>query len=230
MCLINHFAKIKNLEKTIRFIFIPETIGSITYLSKNLSYLKANVVGGFNLSCIGDERQYSCMFSKYENTPSDRAIVEAYNKLKIKFKRYSFLERGSDERQYNSPGIDLPITSIFRTKYGKYPEYHTSLDNFNLVTEKGIKGGFNVAKKAIEILIKKKIPKNKILCEPQMGKRGLYPMLSTKNNKKITKHYMNFLQYADGKNDLENISTLLNIKLSFTHKIYNILKKNNLVI
>ena len=230
MCLINHFSKIKNLEKTIRFIFIPETIGSITYLSKNLSYLKENVVGGFNLSCIGDERQHSCMFSKYENTPSDRAIVEAYNKLKIKFKRYSFLERGSDERQYNSPGIDLPIASIFRTKYGKYPEYHTSLDNFNLVTEKGIKGGFNVSREAIGILIKKIIPKNKILCEPQMGKRGLYPMLSTKNTKKITGHYMDLLQYADGKNDLESISTLLNIKLSLTNKMYNILKKNNLVV
>ena len=230
MCLINHFSKIKNLEKTIRFIFIPETIGSITYLSKNLSYLKENVVGGFNLSCIGDERQHSCMFSKYENTPSDRAIVEAYNKLKIKFKRYSFLERGSDERQYNSPGIDLPISSIFRTKYGKYPEYHTSLDNFNLVTEKGIKGGFNVSREAIGILIKKIIPKNKILCEPQMGKRGLYPMLSTKNTKKITGHYMDLLQYADGKNDLESISTLLNIKLSLTNKMYNILKKNNLVV
>jgi len=224
MCLINHFAKIKNLNKAIRFIFIPETIGSISYLAKNLSYLKANVIGGFNLSCIGDERQYSCMFSKYENTPSDRAIVEAYNKLKIEFKKYSFLKRGSDERQYNSPGIDLPIASIFRTKYGEYPEYHTSLDNFSLVTEKGIKGGFNVAKKAVEILIKKIVPKNKILCEPQMGKRGLYSMSST------TKHYMNFLQYADGKNDLENISTLLNIKLSLTHKIYNILKKNDLVI
>ena len=229
LCLINHFKKIKNLEKTIRFIFIPETIGSITYLNKNLSYLKANVVGGFNLSCIGDERQHSCMFSKYANTPSDRAIVEAYNKLKIKFKRYSFLERGSDERQYNSPGIDLPIASIFRTKYGKYPEYHTSLDNFSLVTEKGIRGGFNVAKEAIGILIKKIIPKNKILCEPQMEKRGLYPTLSTKNKKKITGHYMDFLQYADGKNDLESISILLNIKLSSTYKIYNILKKNNLV-
>ena len=229
LCLINHFKKIKNLEKTIRFIFIPETIGSITYLNKNLSYLKANVVAGFNLSCIGDERQHSCMFSKYANTPSDRAIVEAYNKLKIKFKRYSFLERGSDERQYNSPGIDLPIASIFRTKYDKYPEYHTSLDNFSLVTEKGIRGGFNVAKEAIGILIKKIIPKNKILCEPQMGKRGLYPTLSTKNKKKITGHYMDFLQYADGKNDLESISILLNIKLSSTYKIYNILKKNNLV-
>ncbi len=230
MSLINHFSKIKNLDKTIRFIFIPETIGSISYLAKNLSYLRKNVIGGFNLSCIGDERQHSCMFSKYKNTPSDRAIIEAYKKLKIKFKNYSFLKRGSDERQYNSPGIDLPIASIFRTKYGEYSEYHTSLDNFNVVTEKGIKGGFKVSKKAIEILIKKIIPKNKILCEPQMGKRGLYPMLSTKNNSKITSHYMDFLQYADGKNDLASISALLNIKLSLTRKIYNILKKNNLII
>ena len=230
MSLINYFSKIKNLSKTLRFLFIPETIGSITYLSKNLSYLKANIIGGFNLSCIGDERQHSCMFSKYGNTPSDRSIVEAYKKLKIKFKRYSFLERGSDERQYNSPGIDLPIASIFRTKYGKYPEYHTSLDNFDLVTKKGIQGGFNVAKEAIKILTQKIIPKNRILCEPQMGKRGLYPRLSTKDLKKIIRNYMSFLQYADGKNDLKSIAKILNISSHETKKIYKILKKNNLII
>ena len=230
MSLINYFSKIKNLSKTLRFLFIPETIGSITYLSKNLSYLKANIIGGFNLSCIGDERQHSCMFSKYGNTPSDRSIVEAYKKLKIKFKRYSFLERRSDERQYNSPGIDLPIASIFRTKYGKYPEYHTSLDNFDLVTKKGIQGGFNVAKEAIKILTQKIIPKNRILCEPQMGKRGLYPRLSTKDLKKIIRNYMSFLQYADGKNDLKSIAKILNISSHETKKIYKILKKNNLII
>ena len=152
-----------------------------------------------------------------------------FNRLKIKFKKHSFLERGSDERQYNSPGVDLPIASIFRSKYAKYPEYHTSLDNFNIVTEKGIKGGFDVAREAVEILVKKIIPKNKILCEPQMGKRGLYATLSTKDEKKIQRGYMSFLQYADGKNDQEDISTLLNIKLSLANKIYNILKKNNLV-
>ena len=226
MSLIKHFKKFKKLNKTIRFIFIPETIGSITYLSKNLNKLKSNVIGGYNLSCIGDERQHSCMLSKYENSPSDKALLEAYKKLKIKFKLYSFLKRGSDERQYNSPGIDLPITSIFRSKYGEYPEYHTSLDDFNLVTIKGVKGGFKVAKKAIEILLNNIIPKNKILCEPQMGKRGLYPNLSTKSGSKKSKIYMNFLQYADGKNDLKFIAKKIKINLrSAKKKIYFFEKK-----
>lgn len=187
MALINYFIK-RKLNKTLRFIFIPETIGSISYLSKNLSYLKKNIIGGFNLTCIGDNRQHSCMFSKYENSPSDEAIIDAYKKLKIKnYKIYSFLQRGSDEKQYNSPGVDLKISSIFRTKYGEYPEYHTSLDNFNLVSLKGIKGGFKVAKTSIEILLKNIYPKCKIICEPQMGKRGLYPTLSNMNDKKSNK-------------------------------------------
>ena len=229
MCLINYFSKLRNLEKTIRFIFIPETIGAITFLNKNLPYLKKNVIGGFNLSCVGDEEQHSCMFSKYENTPSDSAIVEAYNKLRIKFKRYSFLERGSDERQYNSPGIDLPIATIFRTKFGKQAEYHTSLDDFNYVTEKVINGAFNVAKEAINILNKKIIPKNKILCEPQMGKRSLRSTLSTKGIRKLSMDYMNFLQYADGKIDLNQISERIKLSYKDTLKIYNILTRYRLI-
>ena len=229
MALIDYFKK-KKLDKTLRFIFIPETIGSIAYLSKNLNYLKENVIGGYNLSCIGDERQHSCMFSKYKNSPSDEAIIEAYKKLNIKkFKIYSFLKRGSDERQYNSPGVDLKISSIFRTKYEEYPEYHTSLDNFKLVTLKGCVGGFNVAKKSIEIMLNKLYPKFKILCEPQMSKRGLYPSLSRKNETKLSKHYMNFLQYADGMNSLEKISKLITLNEYQTKKIFIKLKKNNLV-
>ena len=229
MSLINYFKK-KKLNKTLRFIFIPETIGSISYLSKNLNYLKENVIGGYNLSCIGDERQHSCMFSKYQDSPSDEAIIEAYKELKVKdYKIYSFLKRGSDERQYNSPGVDLKISSIFRTKYGSYPEYHTSLDNFNLVTLKGCKGGFDVAKKSIEILLERTYPNCKITCEPQMGKRGLYPTLSTKNENRLTRSYMNFLQYSDGFNSLEKISKLIKLNLNSVKKINLILKKNNLI-
>ena len=157
--------------------------------------MKKYTVGGYNLSCIGDERQYSCMLSKYKNAQSDIALLKAFKKLKIKYKLYSFLERGSDERQYNSPNIDLPIASIFRSKYHEYPEYHTSLDNFKLVTLKGIKGGYKISREAIKILMKMTIPKNLMFCEPQMGRRGLYPSLSCGNIDKTTNNLMNFLQY-----------------------------------
>ena len=170
------------------------------------------------------------MFSKYQNSPSDEAVIEAYKSLNIKnYKVYSFLKRGSDERQYISPGIDLKISSIFRTKYGEYPEYHTSLDNFNLVTLKGCVGGFNVVKKSIEILLERIYPKCKIMCEPQMGKRGLYPTLSTKNKNKLTRSYMDFLQYADGTNSLEKISNLIKLELNSVKKINSVLSKINLL-
>ena len=230
MGLINYFQN-KKINKTLRFIFIPETIGSISYLNKNIAYLKENVIGGYNLSCIGDERQHSCMFSKYQNSPSDEAVIQAYKSLKIKnYKVYSFLKRGSDERQYNSPGIDLKISSIFRTKYDEYPEYHTSLDNFNLVTLKGCSGGYIVARKSIEILLERIYPKCKIMCEPLMSKRSLYPTLPNKNERKLTRSYMDFLQYADGTNSLEKISRLIKLDLKSIRKIYRILIKNNLLI
>jgi len=228
MCLMDYFKK-KTLQKSIRFLFIPETIGSISYLSKNLNYLKKNVIAGYNLTCIGDEREYGCMFSKYKNTFSDKALIKAYKELKIKYKEFSFIENGSDERQYNSYGVDLPIASIFRSKYGTYPEYHTSLDNFEFVTLKGIKGGFNVAKKSIEIILKTIIPKTKIICEPQMGKRNLYPSISSKNNMHKSKKLMNFLQYSDGKNDLREISKIIKCSHKEAMNIYKTLKQNNLI-
>ncbi len=233
MALIKYFKK-KKLNKTLRFLFVPETIGSITYINKNLKSLKSNVIGGYNLSCIGDEKKHSCMLTKYGNTISDHALIDAYKKLKLKFTRYSFLKRGSDERQFNSPGVDLPIASIFRSKYGEYKEYHTSLDNFKLVTIKGLTGGYKVAKTSIEILLKKIIPKSILLCEPQMSKRDLYPTLS--NFFSINKHHefsrsvMDFLQYSDGTNDLRNISNIIGVSFERVNKIYILLKKHKLVI
>ena len=173
------------------------------------------------------------MFSKYENSPSDKSLIDAYKNLKIKYKSYSFLFRGSDERQFNSPGIDLGITSIFRTKYGEFKEYHSSLDNFNLVTLKGVVGGYNVAKKAINILQKSIIPKNKVFCEPQLSKRSMYNTISKVNYRSnkfsYSKKILNFLQYSDGKNRLEEISNNIQLSLNETKKIFKILKKNNLI-
>jgi aminopeptidase-like protein len=225
----NYFSKRKN-NFSIRIIFIPETIGSITYLSKNLNRLKKNVIFGLNLSCVGDEREYSYLPTKYGNTLADRAVIKNYKDLKINFKKYSFLERGSDERQYNSPGVDLPVASIMRSKYGTYPEYHTSLDNFDLVTEKGLLGSFKVVTSCIELVMRNTIPITTVICEPQLGRRNLYPKLAKKTNKvSKTRKIMNFIQYADGSNDLIQISNFINTSFKETYEIFKLLKKKKLI-
>tara|TARA_Y100000590_G_C15744085_1_gene1021364 strand:+ start:1261 stop:2553 length:1293 start_codon:yes stop_codon:yes gene_type:complete len=229
MSLMAYFSKLNKLDKSLRFIFIPETIGSLTFLKKNLKKLKKNFLAGFNLTCIGDERMYSCMLSKYSNSISDEAIISAYKKLKLKFKKYSFLKRASDERQYNSPGIDLPFTSVFRSKYHEYPEYHTSKDDFRIVTKKGIKGSFDLMKLAIQIIQKNLYPKTKILGEPMLSKRGLYSTISIKNSWKSSRRYLDVLQFSDGTNNLNKISKLSKINIKRLKKIIKILHNYNLI-
>ena len=237
------FFRKKKLEKTLRILFIPETIGSIAYLEKYLNKLKKNVIGGYVLTCIGDNKNYSYLSTKYGNSLSDEAAKKAFIKYNIKFKEYTFLKRGSDERQFNSPGIDLKIGSIMRTKYGEYKEYHTSLDNFQLVNKEGLAGGYKVAKQSIinlskikNIQIKKKKlspknPKAKYLCEPNLGKRGLYNTLSSREIKyeSLSRKILDFLQYADGTNSLKEIARQIKLPINKTKYLFYLLKKNKLI-
>ena len=204
---------------TYRIVFVPETIGSITYLSQNLSRMKNNIVAGFNVTCIGDERAYSYVPSRNGSTLADKVALNILNFNHPEFIRYSYLDRGSDERQYCSPGIDLPVTSVMRSKYGTYPEYHTSLDNLNIVTPCGLQGGFDVLRDCIELLERNKIYQTKCYAEPQLGKRGLYPTLGTKDSSQYVKDMMNFIAYADGTNDLIDISNIIHAP---AQRLYNI--------
>ena len=225
----------KYIEKKIipnfsyRIIFVPETIGTICYINENLKKLKKNVIAGFNLSCIGDERNYSYLKTREEKTLSNEIAKHVLKNLFKKYKIFSWLDRGSDERQYNLPGVDIPVGTLMRTRFGDYREYHTSLDNFNLVSEKGLNGGYKIAKKAIEIIQKKIIPFTHIACEPMISKRNLQPKISTGFLSLTTKNIKNFLAYSDGKNDLKEISKQTKIKNNKLKKIYNILIKKNLI-
>lgn len=204
-------SELASRKYTYRIIIIPETIGSITYLSKNYQALKQNVVAGFNVTCIGDERAYSYLPSRQGNTLSDKVALHVLKHIQPEFVSYSFLDRGSDERQYCSPGIDLPVCSIMRTKYGCYPEYHTSLDDLSLVTPAGLLGGYEVLAKAIECLEMDELLSSTVLCEPQLGKRHLYPTISTKNSGSEVRDMMNFLAYCDG--SLSNLEIAEKIKV-----------------
>lgn len=191
---------------TYRIVYTPETIGAISYLHKNLEQLKKRVIAGFIFTCLGDERTWSYLPSRNGNTLSDRVAKYVLNKFVPTYTTYSFLDRGSDERQYCSPGVDLPIASIMRSKYGTYPEYHTSLDNLGFVTDEGLNQSLELYKNVIGIIEKNATYKTTCLCEPQLGKRGLYPTISTKKTMGTTKDLMNLIAYADGLRDLLSIA------------------------
>ena len=223
---------IKSLQDThytYRIIFIPETIGSIAYLSKNIDYLKANVVAGYNVTCIGDENCYSYLPSRDGNTLSDRVALYVLKKIDPEFRTYSWLDRGSDERQYCAPGIDLPIASIMRSKYHEYDEYHTSLDDLSFVTPKGLFGGFSALKEAITVIENNLTYSSCILGEPQLGKRGLYPNLSTKDHSDNVTTMMNLLSYCDGNHDLLSIAESLNEDFQLILSIIETLLKHSII-
>jgi aminopeptidase-like protein len=197
---------------TYRIVFVPETIGSIVYLSDNLEAMKKNIVAGFNISCVGDNRAYSFIPTRYGNTYSDKTALNILNHKHPEFIKYSFLDRRSDEKQYNSPGVDLPVCCVLRSKYGSYPEYHTSLDDLDLVSPDGLEGAYDVLEECLRLIESNRRYKIKCLCEPQLGKRGLYPSFGKQSSTyEKVKNMMNFIAYADGKNDLIDISNLINV-------------------
>ena len=221
--------ELENKRFSYRILLIPETIGSIYYISKNLNEMKENINAGWVLTCMGDEGNYSYIPSKKGGTLADRVSIKTLEELGVNYNKYTFLDRGSDERQYCAPGVDLPVASLMKSKYGSYPEYHTSLDNLNFITPEGLKESYEMMKTAIEILESNKFWKLKTLGEPQLGKRGLYPTVSTKNSGTTVQDLMNVIAYCDGENDLIDISNICGLKFKEVLKIIETLFINELV-
>jgi aminopeptidase-like protein len=220
----------KKLKYSYRIIFIPETIGSIAYISQNLNQLKEKVVAGFNLTCIGDNRSYSFLPSRAGNTISDNIAKHVLRHIDKNFIEYSWAERGSDERQFCAPGVDLPIATIMRSKYGTYPEYHSSLDDFGLVvTPEGLEGGFQAVKSAILALEINCFPKTKVLCEPQMSSRNLYPKVSSRYFNYDHRRLLDVLTWADGENSMLDIANKMDISIFEVDEMVKVLLEHDLI-
>ena len=209
----------KNRKYSYRLIWIPETIGSITYLSKNLPVMKENVIAGYNITCVGDDKAVSYISSRKGNTLADKAAKYVLHLLAPHYISYDYLHRGSDERQYNAPGVDLPVCSVCRSKFHEYPEYHTSADNMSFISPKGLELSFQIYKEIIQSIEFNAKYRIDCLCEPQLGKRGLYPTECFNRSSLTVKDMMDFIAYADGDNDLFDISQKINVPINILHDI-----------
>lgn len=194
-------------DLTYRFVFGPEMIGAAAVLEARREHLKSNVVAAFNLTCVGDERTWSFLPSRSGDTYADRLAKHALSHCVGEFREYAWHDRGSDESMYCAPGVDIPMVSIMRSKYGAYPEYHTSLDvPGRVVTARGLAGSYAMHRTVIELLEMDCFPRTTVLGEPQLGRRGLYPQTSVKGSTASVRDMLDLISHADGETSLLSIA------------------------
>lgn len=157
-----------------RFVFIPGTIGSITWLARN-EEIAERIAAGLVAANLGDPGHLHYKKTRRGNSEIDRAVLQALRDGGEEHGVEDFVPFGYDERQYNSPGFNLPVGSLTRTPYGRYPEYHTSADNLDFVRPESLAGSLKAYLSVVRILEDNRCyvnlnPKG----EPQLGRRGLY--------------------------------------------------------
>lgn len=206
--LYQEISKIPNRKYTYRFLFAPETIGVIAYLEREGKHLMEKLDAGYVITCVGHEGKFTYKRSKRKNSLADRAAEHVLKHSPFEVESMNFKIGGSDERQYCSPGFNLPVGSVMRTMYKEYPEYHTSLDNESILSYKGLRETVEMYRDIVQCLELNEKYKNTIAFgEPQLGKRGLYPSTNElEQDKEHLYKLLHFLAYADGEHDLIEIA------------------------
>jgi aminopeptidase-like protein len=162
------------LRYSYRFLFIPGTIGSITWLALNESQVP-KIKHGLVVACVGDPGKSTYKKSRRGDAVIDTAVLHVLKHSGQDYEILDFTPYGYDERQYCSPGFNLPVGSLTRTPHGRYPEYHTSADNLDLVQPEYLADSYSKYLAVLDVLENnRRFVNSNPKCEPQLGKRGLY--------------------------------------------------------
>ena len=251
--LAKYIQNLKNQTNySYRFLFIPETIGSIAWLSINKNNLK-KIKHGLVLTCVGDSGNITYKKTRKNDTEIDNTVIDVLNNSSKKHKIVDFFPTGSDERQFCSPGINLEVGCFTRSIFGEFPEYHTSADNLDFIKPEFLNDSFEMLKKIIEKLesnhgkstIKNNIKPKKFSkstdqvylnlsphCEPQLGKRMIYHKTGGKISEEVQikeKALVWLLSYSDGYHSIKDISRLSEINLEILKNAANILEEKKLL-
>lgn len=198
---------------TYRFLFLPGTIGAITWLARHEAQA-ARIQHGLVVACVGDPGQMTYKRSRQGSSTIDRAVTHVLAHKGQPHAVIDFSPYGYDERQYCSPGFNLAVGSLTRTPYGRFPQYHTSADNFDLVKPEYLADSLATYLAVIDVLEQNRVVINqKPNCEPQLGKRGLYGSLGGgKSTQDSVMAMLWVLNLADGQHTLLEMAERANIE------------------
>jgi aminopeptidase-like protein len=193
----------RQLRYSYRFLFIPGTIGSITWLALNEDKT-SNIKHGFVVTCVGDGGPFSYKKSRRASAEIDRAVFHVLSHSREGFREIDFYPYGYDERQYCSPGFNLAVGSLSRSSHGQFPEYHTSADNLELVKPQYLKESFDTFIDVIDVIENNSAYINlNPKCEPQLGRRGLYSNVGAPSGSRVKEMALLWvLNLSDGQHDL----------------------------
>ena len=186
---------------SIRFVFVPGTIGAISWLAKNQEKL-TSILRGLVLTGLGAGDTFHYKRSEFESSEIDRMAELTLQESGHPYQILPFSPYGYDERQYNSPGIRLPVGCLMRTPHGTYPEYHTSADNLDFIRADALEASSALLIQLLENLSADRVYRNRApFCEPQLGKRGLYTADPDENMA-----FLWVLNQSDGSRSVSDIS------------------------
>ena len=215
---------------TYRLIFAPGTIGSITWLARNQEKA-SNIKHGLIISCVGDAGgpMYKC--SRRGDAAIDRAVARVFADSAPSGDIQDFSPYGYDERQYCSPGFDLPVGLFERSKYGEFPEYHTSADNLDFISAEELNRSYGLVARVVDLLETDWFPVNTApFCEPQLGRRGLYKAMGGDNERVERQMAMLWiLNLADGEHTLQDIADRAGIEITRIREVAELLLQHALI-
>jgi aminopeptidase-like protein len=209
--LLNHLKTLPLLKYSVRLLIMPETIGAISYINSHSKRLMKHTEFGMVLTCVGDDNKWSFLQSKFGKTTIDELVRELFRRKSIEFTEYTFLDRGSDERQFSGPLINLPFVSIMRSKYATYREYHTSLDNLDFISVSGILNSLVFHIEVIENYFELIFPRSVFTCEPKFSNYGLKSGISAVKNYFRNKEILDVLTYCTGELSIIEIARILSL-------------------
>jgi len=219
-----------NLHYSYRFLFLPATIGAITWLSQNQDKLD-RIKHGLVLCLLGDRERLHYKKSRQDDAGIDRIVRRVLEKSGQPFETMGFYPYGYDERQFCSPAFDLPVGRLSRSVHGEFPEYHTSADNLKFVAAASLSASLELLGEVVEqIEGEKKYINLKPECEPQLGRRGLFKAIGGQSETKdFQMALLWILNLSDGEHSLDDIAERSGLELEILRKAVDELLKTDLL-